>query len=410
VSSYSHLAVCSNFGIPQAEWSKSYGAVGSVGNSMIQTLDGGYIIAGDNSTGYSTIGWSYMHQPMLVKTDSSGEVQWERMYDSDSVNPNSFTFKSVVETDDLGYAVFGGYGMIEFDAEGNIDWSKVLATGVEQGIQARDKGYVLVASSQGSSGGPNIAILLKTDREGNLLWNKTFSESYATGASYGVSAHSVIETKDGGYAVTGTWEADFWFLKTDSNGNVLLNKTYNFNERLVQYQGFFLVQTNDNGYIISGYATPNRWLFRIDAQGVVKWAHQNADYGSLKSMIQTDDDDDGFVAVGGIDNEALIVRTDSSGTLLWNLTFGHTSQPVNTVSLNSIAKTDNGGYVVSGTVNDTILLAKFAPEPKSPDDNTFLSFPTVLIAALVVTAAIIGISSVLVLRKKRKWLLNALNE
>jgi len=59
-----------------------------------------------------------------------------------------------------------------------------------------------------------------------MQWNKTYG-----GAGYD-EAHSVVQTRDGGYALAGGTSSfgaggyDFWLVKTDSAGNMQWNKPY----------------------------------------------------------------------------------------------------------------------------------------------------------------------------------------
>ena len=65
--------------------------------------------------------------------------------------------------------------------------------------------------------------LVKTDSNGNMQWNKTYGGSSTEAPS------SVVQTKDGGYALAGNTVTssagippndDFWLVKTESNGNM----------------------------------------------------------------------------------------------------------------------------------------------------------------------------------------------
>ena len=99
---------------------------------------------------------------------------------------------------------------------------------------------------------------LNTEFEGELAWVKTF------GGSGNESAQSIIKTTDGGFAVLGYTgsidgdiaskfeeENDYWFLKFDANGVLQWNKTYGGSMDDI---GQSLVQTSDGGYALTGYA------------------------------------------------------------------------------------------------------------------------------------------------------------
>ena len=102
---------------PSIEWRKTYG--GLQANSVIQTSDGGYAIAG---TAWSSGGAT------LIKTDSSGNVQWEKAL-GDAV--------SLAQTSDSGYVLFCENGdVVNTDAEGNILSSFFL--GQQMGVLGKE--------------------------------------------------------------------------------------------------------------------------------------------------------------------------------------------------------------------------------------------------------------------------------
>jgi hypothetical protein len=108
--------------------------------------------------------------------------------------------------------------------------------------------------------------MIKTDSNGNKLWDKTFGES-------GFDAFfSIQQTSDGGYIAAGTTESHdplgggAWLIKTDSNGNKLWDKTFGGD------CANSVKQTSDGGYITAGsiaYCTRERdaWLIKTDANG-----------------------------------------------------------------------------------------------------------------------------------------------
>jgi hypothetical protein len=104
----------------QQRWERNYGGGGQdQGNSVKQTTDGGYIVAGwTNSFGDSG-------QVYLIKTNASGDTLWTRTYGG-AIRDFS---QSVQQTSDGGYIVAGwtnSFGndwqvyLIKTDANGNV--------------------------------------------------------------------------------------------------------------------------------------------------------------------------------------------------------------------------------------------------------------------------------------------------
>ena len=350
------IAPLSSAEVPSSEWSKTYS--GWVGNYVIQTVDGGYAIAG--STASSS-------QAVLIKTDSSGEVQWQKTYGTD-VFGGINNAVSVVQTTDLGYLLFGygGY-LVKTDSEGNVQWTRNLrVSGLCAGIQTSDGSYVMVGNKIESS--ENVAWLLKTDTEGNILWNKTFTGGYYV--------YDVVDTGDRGVALAGNWKNDFWLAKIDSNSNLQWSQNYAAGDISDMHSVFSLAATNDGGFVLAGagYWSASGgiipWLLKINSNGHQQWVLYYGQFpvNSFSSVSQTDDC--GYILTLG--NGARLVRTDSSGSDQWHLTYADSSGTNAGVSpsitdvtynLPSVIQTDDGGYAVLDTIYDnTIRLTKVSPE------------------------------------------------
>ena len=79
-------------------WTRTYGGMGSdFSYSVRQTLDGGYIIAG------STTSFGNSYQVYLIKTNTAGDTLWTRVYGGTSLDIG----QSVRQTSDGGYIVAG---------------------------------------------------------------------------------------------------------------------------------------------------------------------------------------------------------------------------------------------------------------------------------------------------------------
>lgn len=203
------------------EWNQTFGgALSEVGWSVQQTDDGGYIV-----TGYTMSFGAGGKDIWLIKADGSGNKVWDKTFWGD-LNDEG---RSVQQTSDGGYIITGD--IVSFSAGLDDVW------------------------------------LIKTDENGNKIWDKTFGrKTYRATNSDG--GRSIKQTIDGGYIIAGYTDEifgfrdDVWLIKTDSNGNMVWNRTFGgtgFDE------GFSVQQTTDGGYIITGYtSSPVNGEFNYD--------------------------------------------------------------------------------------------------------------------------------------------------
>jgi hypothetical protein len=169
------------------EWNQTYsGEYGADwANSLVETPDGGYALAGCIAVDYPSKYW-FDGDFWLVKTDSFGSVEWNQTY---RVGSSLDIASSLVVTSDGGYAMAG---------TNVVDWIGMT-------------GWFTVEAD---------CWLIKTDSYGNLEWNQTYG---GTGRD---RVYSLIATSDGGYAIGGVTTSfgsggyDFWLIKTDEYGVV----------------------------------------------------------------------------------------------------------------------------------------------------------------------------------------------
>jgi hypothetical protein len=282
------------------QWNKTYGGTGDeIGYSLVQASDGGYAIAGGTDS-YGA-GSSDVY---LVKTDAAGTMLWNKTYGG----AKSDYGYSMVQTSDGGYAIAGctgSYGatwyefyLIKTNAAGSLQWYKTYGgTGYDFGfslVQTSDGGYAITGSNSSSIGGDSDLCLIKTLADGNLEWKKTYD-----GSDQDVG-ESIVQTSDGGYAIAGTTgqysgnRFDAWLVKTDASGTMQWQKTYGGTE--FDY-GYSIVLAKEGGYAIAGYTASyganhyDAWLIKTDGKGNMQWqkTYEGSGYDSAYSLVQTSD-------------------------------------------------------------------------------------------------------------------------
>ncbi len=386
-------------------WSKTYGGIyNDRAYSVIKTRDGGYAMVG----AASSFGSGLMNA-WLVKTDADGNLQWNQTYSGLGVGMAGY----MIQTDDDGYALVGytyalgdsGYvtWLIKTDANGNLLWNQTYsipgANSAGSVVQTSDGGYALAGGTTSSDGTEVDAWLAKTDDNGNMQWNKTYSEPGDN------EMYVLVQTSDGGYVLSGyassfgAGDKDFWLMKVDFSGNAQWNQTYGGSGHDIVTS---LVQTGDGGYALVGYSNSSGsggddfLLVKTDSSGKLLW---NKTYGGSNvdtalSGIQTSD---GGYALAGVTNssgtefvKAWLVKTDSSGNIQWNQTYGGSGENV----ASSVVQTADAGYAFTGYTNssgaggDDFWLVKTDGNGIIPEFPSSFFILTAL-AALSVLAAIL---------------------
>jgi hypothetical protein len=262
-------------------WNKTYGTQYFEGGAESQqTTDGGYIIIGSKGLNQFS-----HYDAWLIKIDQEGNELWNRTYGGRSEDNGD----SVQQTSDGGYIIAGStssYGtfnnstsafwLIKTDEQGTMQWNKTYGgTEYEAAISVEltsDGGYIMAGNKFDLDSHQNDIWLIKTDQIGDEQWNKTYGgilDDYTTHA---------YQTKEGGYSMIGWTNSygagaeDAWMIKTDASGNEQWNKTYGGKSFDTAYA---FNQTSDGGYIITGATASfgtdiyhsDLWLLKTDSQG-----------------------------------------------------------------------------------------------------------------------------------------------
>lgn len=285
------------------QWEKTFGDKNvDFGEAVQQTNDGGYIIAGSTWEGEN-----HKNDIWLIKTDSSGNLEWDKKFHQSDDEP-----KAVQQTLDGGYIIFGNL-IIKTDSNGNEIWRKDI--NCEHGQQTADGGYIVTGT-----GGYKI-ILIKMDSLGNIEWN------YNWGGLVWCWGFCVQQTTDGGYIISGSGHPservfDTWLIKTDENGIEEWNKTYD-GGYYDEDQGIFVQQTTDGGYIVTGRTTSSNgnwdlFLLKTDANGNKKWEKKWGEKFDDVGWSVRQTSDGGFIIAGWTTNfllnmDAWLIKTDKDG-------------------------------------------------------------------------------------------------
>ncbi len=157
-----------------AEWAETYGGTGiDWAYSIQQTSDGGYVVAGSTSSFGDTYG-----DVWILKLDSNGDIEWQKTYGGDDWD----LANSIRQTSDGGYVVAGrtlsfgaGYRdvwILKLDSNGDIEWQKTYGGDNGETIssiqQTSDGGYVVAGVTGSFGAGLSDFWILKLDSNGNI--------------------------------------------------------------------------------------------------------------------------------------------------------------------------------------------------------------------------------------------------
>jgi len=232
---------------------------------------------------------------------------------------------------------------------GGNEWENAYSV-----MQTSDGGFIFTGHTKSYGTGWSDGWLVKTDSNGNELWNKTFGGPNRDDFSY------VEQTNDGGYItagytyLSGDFHSSGWFVKTDSNGNEIWNKTIGGDDNNVAE---FVQQTSDGGYVLTGYSGTydasniDYWVVKIDSQGNNLWdtTFTGTTDDFIRCIRQTSDG--GYILVGSTrefrakdDSKAFLIKIDSNGNQIFDKTYGIKDSSW----ASSVFLTKDGGYIIVG--------------------------------------------------------------
>lgn len=378
------------------DWQKTLGGTSEEEFPTIrQTSDGGYIVAGFSSSNDGDVSGNHgSGDYWVVKLTSLGTISWQTCLGGsyhDQAN-------SIEQTADGGFIVAGksesndgdvtsnnltyDFWVVKLNTTGQITWQKSLGGSRNEEAQCikqtADGGYVVAGYSASDDGdvssnqGTLDFWIVKLTASGSITWENSF------GGSLSDRAYSIEQTTDGGYIVVGFTESidgdvtsahgakDYWVIKLTDLGALDWEKTYGGSGDDWPLE---IHQTLDGGFIVAGGArssdgdvTGNHggmdfWLLKLTGTGNIQWEKSlgGSDDDAAYSIQQTPD---GGYIVAGISSSSdgdlttnlgfsdyWMVKMDGTGNIEWERSFGGSEND----GIWSIQRTSDGGYVVVGT-------------------------------------------------------------
>lgn len=375
---------------PDTIWTRVYGQPNhETGEAIRPTADGNYIVVGSNASdgfgGYDCCLW---------KIDPDGALLW--MYHYGTIDTEMG--RSVVQTPDGGYLIAGDFDEYAPNSTRDIYIVKTDSLGIQLSSHlyggANDdyvgqmlplpNGTYLVVGSTNSYGIGDLSFwLLYLDADGDTIRTVTCGDAYqewATSATLSPDSNLVIAGVRHGYP---SQAEDVYIVKADMNGNIIWERNYGFQHNDRAYD---IKATPDGGYILTGYTTDDTpyvtrdiYVLKTDSNGDTLWTRQFGDVWEDWSYAVNITDAGNYVVAGRAWNDtsdssaALIIMLNPEGETLWTKLI----QNDQSIGPNDIIQTDDGGYLLTGFTADFSLhdynldlyLARLAPDIVGVDET-----------------------------------------
>lgn len=347
------------------DWKYTYGGTNSdYAYAVTTTSDGGYIFAGQSK---STDGDVAVNKGgfdvWVVKLDGVGNRQWQTTLGG-SANDAA---NAVIQTSDGGYLiaahtlstdgdVTGSHGgdeawIIKLDGSGNLVWQKTYGgSGADAAgfiLPSPDGNFMISASSESIDGdistlvhhGGKDAWLFKIDGIGNIVWQKTYGGSGSEGTG------SIFNTSDGGYIFSTVSSSnngdvsgnhgyyDTWVAKITSAGDIAWQKCYGgtdmdaANVRDINSSGQILVagysfsRVGKNSDITATKGGEDFWTLLLDPQGQILYSKNaggsSSDTGEGAIAMQ----DGSYIGVGRTSSNDGDVSGNHGSSDIWVVRF-----------------------------------------------------------------------------------------
>ena len=325
------------------------------GSSVLQTDDGGYIVAG------RTLSYGNGSNDIYVlKTDGNGNEVWTKTYGGNGWDA-PYEIKKTLdncyiiagETSSFGAGASDAF-LMKIDSNGDSIWFKTYGGSADDGAYSvdvcNDNSFIVAGVTMSFGEGQSQTYLIKTNEYGDSLWTKEYGPSYAN-----CFGSTVIQTSDFGYLVVGKFSygnPKLHIIRTNNIGDTLWTKKYGYNG---MYSGSTIRKINNSGYAILGTIVnmnnvSDIRLIKINQNGDTIFTK---DYGGFNNEVGGEvqkTNDNGFIITGLTQSygaggkDVYLIKTDESGIVQWTKTFGGAGDDWG----GSVQQTSDNGYIIAG--------------------------------------------------------------
>ncbi len=241
----------------QQKWFSKFGWWGvDIGNDVVETLDGHYMVTGYTST------FSNGNSDVLIsKVHKNGWVMWTQHFGG----INNDIGKALVRTADSGFVIAGytnSYGkggydgwLLKINKSGDTVWTKTYGGtdwDIFNALQiTSDGGFVMSGFSYTNSKGGKDIWILKTDSLGNIQWEKKLG---GTNEDESVAVEILHDNRIACFGTTYSFsdsKGNYFIYKTNNNGDSLFFKDFGYsNLEDIGYD--FFERPTDSAFVICG--------------------------------------------------------------------------------------------------------------------------------------------------------------
>ena len=279
------------------KWSKSYGRIKTdwfdfagldeskvtadvLVDSISQTSDGGFVLCG-------CFHWyggpkDYMGSldraySLVIKLNANGEINWVKGFKEEGT---AWGLRFISQTSDGGFLTAGEIRnhdilLIKLSSDGKVEWERILDDKFPNKVAVarsfaftKDGGAIICGDYEDRTPSGNCDILLiRVDRNGEVLWAKTYGAGKDNLGYYTNSfGHFIKQAQDGNFVVVGDGgflDGELFILKVDENGKLIWAKKSKYG--LTIYYSTCASLTTDGGFVVTGETvSPNVALLNFD--------------------------------------------------------------------------------------------------------------------------------------------------